>query len=204
MRTIGALIFPGFELLDLFGPLQMFGLLEKRYQIKLVAADIGPVKSNQGPSAVADMALGARTKFDILFVPGGAGTRREVDNELVLSWLRQTAANADYVLSVCTGSALLARAGLLDGKRATTNKAAFSWVESQGPNVDWQKQARWVEDGNIISSSGVSAGIDMSLAAIARMHGKDTAQKIANWAEYNWQQDPTHDPFAVLNGLVEG
>ncbi|MFK8036607.1 MAG: DJ-1/PfpI family protein [Hyphomicrobiales bacterium] len=178
MRTIGALIFPGFELLDLFGPLEMFGLLEKRYEIKLIANNIGPVKSNQGPSAFADMALNEVTDFDILFVPGGAGTRREVENEHLLAWLRQVAVNAEYVLSVCTGSALLARAGLLDGKRATTNKAAFGWAESQGPNVSWLKQARWVEDG------------------------KDMALKVANWAEYNWQQDPEHDPFAALNGLV--
>lgn len=202
MRTIGALIFPGFELLDLFGPLEMFGLLEKRFEIKLIANNIGPVKSNQGPSALADMAVDEAPNFDILFVPGGTGTRHEVENELILAWLREAAVNAEYVLSVCTGSALLARAGLLDGKRATTNKAAFSWVESQGPKVSWQKQARWVEDGNTITSSGVSAGIDMSLAAIERMHGKDIALKVANWAEYNWQQDPEHDPFAALNGLV--
>lgn len=202
MRTIGALIFPGFELLDLFGPLQMFGLLEQRFEIKLIANNIEPIKSNQGPSALADMALDESINFDILFVPGGVGTRREVENERLLAWLRKTAANAEYVLSVCTGSALLARAGLLDGKQATTNKAAFSWVESQGPKVSWQKQARWVEDGNTITSSGVSAGIDMSLAAIARMHGNDIAIKVANWAEYNWQQDPGCDPFAKLNGLV--
>lgn len=202
MQTIGALIFPKFELLDLFGPLEMFGLLDKQFEIKLVAETTGPVKSNQGPSAQADIALDDCNQFDILFVPGGVGTRYEVENERILRWLQQTAANADYVLSVCTGSALLARAGLLDGRRATTNKAAFKWVQSQGPKVNWQKQARWVEDGNTITSSGISAGIDMSLAAIARIHSEDVALKVATWAEYTWQQDSEHDPFAAPNGLA--
>ncbi|MEP0520100.1 MAG: DJ-1/PfpI family protein [Hyphomicrobiales bacterium] len=202
MRTIGALIFPGFELLDLFGPLEMFGLLDKHYKIKLIAENIGTVASNQGPNVVADLPFQTPMQFDILFVPGGAGTRSEIENRSTLSWLRETAHNAEFVLSVCTGSALLARAGLLDDMHATTNKAAFNWVQSQGPRVKWKRQARWVEDGNTITSSGVSAGMDMSLAAIARMHDTDTAVKVANWAEYNWQQDADYDQFAALNGLV--
>ena len=108
-------------------------------------------------------------RFDLILVPGGIGTRREVDNPRLLEWLNQRAAAAILVTSVCTGAALLARAGLLDGKRATTNKRAFAWVASQGPEVNWIKQARWVEDGKFATSSGVSAGIDMALALIARL-----------------------------------
>jgi len=103
-------------------------------------------------------------------------------------------------LSVCTGSALLAKAGVLDGRRATTNKAAFSWVADQGPRVAWVKEARWVEDGSFITSSGVSAGMDMALGAIALMHSQKTAEQVAQWCEYSWHQNKDYDPFAKLAG----
>lgn len=202
MKTIAALIFPEFELLDLYGPLQMFGMLEKQFQIKLIAETPGPIASKQGPRAEVDTVISDNQAFDILLIPGGPGTRTQVKNNQLLSWLRLTAKNSNLVLCVCTGSALLAKAGCLDGKRATSNKAAFRWVQSQGPHVLWQKQARWVEDGQYITSSGVSAGMDMSLAVIEKMHGKQKAQTVAGWAEYNWHQDPQWDPFAKLNGLV--
>ncbi len=202
MRTIGALIFPGFELLDVFGPMEMFGLLPQEYELTLVAEHAGPVESGQKLSAVAECSTGQSTEFDILFVPGGRGTRREVGNTELLQWIAQAADRAEFVLSVCTGSALLAKAGLLDGKKATTNKAAFAWVASRGPNVDWQRQARWVEDGRFLSSSGVSAGMDMTLAAISRMHGVARAEQVATLCEYTWHKDPTWDPFAKVHGLV--
>ncbi len=202
MRTVGALIFEGFELLDLFGPMEMFGMQSEDFELVAVAERAGPVKSGQGLSAVADLALKERSEFDILFVPGGSGTRREVANDSLLAWIARASETAELTLSVCTGSALLARAGVLDGRRATTNKAAFEWVCSQGPKVDWQRQARWVEDGKFFTSSGVSAGIDMSLGAIARLHGRERALEVAKFAEYAWQNDPGHDPFAAIHGLV--
>lgn len=202
IHRIAALVFPGFELLDLFGPMQMFGLLPDRYSIHIVSDRPGPIASNQGPQTVAETTTQDRQSFDLLFVPGGMGTRREIDNLALIDWIRQTSESATYTLSVCTGSALLARAGILDGKKATTNKAAFGWVADQGPNVVWQKQARWVEDGSCFTSSGVSAGMDMTLATIARMHGTELAEKVATWCEYDWHRDPDWDPFAKIHGLV--
>lgn len=202
MRRIGALIFPGFELLDMFGPLQMFGLLKDEFEIVMVAESQGPVTSNQSPQAVAHADYGAGARYDVILVPGGPGTRGEVDNPATLSWLQAIRREAELTLSVCTGSALLARAGLLDGRRATTNKSAFAWVASQGPKVDWVKKARWVEDGDLFTSSGVSAGMDMSLAAIARLLGPETADQVATWTEYDWHRDPDWDPFAAVHGLV--
>ncbi len=202
MRKIGALIFPGFELLDLFGPMEMFGLLPDKFELSLIAETTGLVQSNQQLQAHANASLDDPTQYDILFVPGGAGTRREVGNTRLLDWLRKQAESAEFTLSVCTGSALLAKAGILDNRRATTNKAAFSWVKDQGPNVHWVPQARWVEDGRFLTSSGVSAGMDMALGAIALMHGEDAADKVALWSEYSWQKDKTHDPFARLHGLI--
>lgn len=202
MRKIGAVVFPGFELLDLFGPMQMFGMLPEQFELTLVSQTSGAVASKQALSAHSHVTFDSAPRFDVLFVPGGGGTRREVDNPALLQWLEEAAGQSEYVLSVCTGSALLAKAGLLDGRRATTNKMAFDWVSEQGPKVHWVKQARWVEDGRFITSSGVSAGMDMALGAISAMHGRELAEKVANWCEYTWQQDKDADPFAKLHGLV--
>jgi len=98
--------------------------------------------------------------------------------------------------TVCTGAALLARTGLLDNRPATSNKMAWDWVTQQGPGVPWVRQARWVDDEDIVSSSGVSAGIDMALALIARLHDRATAENAARVMEYVWNDDPSNDPFA--------
>ena len=123
---------------------------------------------------------------------------RSVDPEAV----NERAADAEIVASVCTGSAILAKAGLLDGRPATSNKQAFTWVKKQGPKVEWVKQARWVEDGKFYTSSGVSAGIDMSLAVIARILGIDVSESLALATEYEWHRDSSWDPFAEAHGLV--
>lgn len=197
MKQIGVLLFPEFELLDVFGPLEMFGMLDQHFAIRLVAERKHTVASAQGPRSVADDLFADDQPYDILLVPGGPGTRREVGNRAVLSWLATKAAAASWVASVCTGSALLAKAGLLDGLPATTNKLAFDWVRSQGPSVTWQKHARWVETGKFFTSSGVSAGIDMSLALIARIVSAEAAHQAAYWAEYSWRNEADNDPFAV-------
>lgn len=202
MRRVGALIFPGFELLDLFGPLEMLGLLKDEFDLKLIAETLGPVESNQQVRANPDVSIEDADNFDVLLIPGGMGTRREVTNSTILNWIRKASDPAEYVLSICTGSLLLAGAGVLDGRRATTNKAAFPKIAAQGPSVEWVKQARWVEDGKFITSSGVSAGMDMTLRAIALMHDQKTAEKVAMWSEYDWHQDANWDPFAKFHGLV--
>jgi transcriptional regulator GlxA family with amidase domain len=203
-KTVGALLFEGFELLDVFGPLEAWGMLAAAGEWKLVttAATAGPVASAQGPRAVADHSMADCPKLDVILVPGGIGTRREVKNGALLDWLRRRSSEAEVVTSVCTGAALLARAGLLDGRRATTNKAVFGWVAEQGAAVQWVKQARWAEDGPFVTSSGVSAGIDMTLAVIARLAGIGVAEGIAIRMEYDWHRDAAWDPFAKAHGLV--
>ena len=196
MRTIGALVFPDFELLDVFGPLEMFGMLTDEFDIRMIAQSNGTVKSAQGPVSVVDMPISTAVHFDLLLIPGGAGTRREILNDELLHWLNTASTAAELTLSVCTGSALLARAGILDGKRATTNKRAFEWVRSQGPAVKWVEKARWVEDGNVFTSSGVSAGMDMSLAVISRLLSRNIAEQVAHMSEYVWNDDADDDPFA--------
>lgn len=201
-KTLGALIFPGFELLDLFGPLEMFGMASDDLDIRMVAQTADPIASRQGPKSVVDDAFGDRDSYDMLLIPGGPGTRPEVENAVLIEWIKTMTPKADLCMTVCTGSALLARTGLIDGKKATSNKAAFAWVMEQGPKVDWQKQARWCEDGDIMTSSGVSAGMDMSLAAIAREYSAEDADRVADRTEYDWKRDPSWDPFAKLYGLV--
>jgi transcriptional regulator GlxA family with amidase domain len=203
-KTVGALLFEGFELLDVFGPLEAWGMLarEGNWKIVTTAESAGAVRSAQGPQAVADHALAACPKLDVILVPGGIGTRKEASNGALLEWLKRRSGEAEIVTSVCTGAGLLAWAGLLDGRSATSNKKSFGWVVEQGPAVRWVRQARWVEDGRFVTSSGVSAGIDMTLSVIARIAGADMAEQIAAGMEYEWHRDPGWDPFAKLHGLV--
>lgn len=199
---VGALLFTGFELLDVFGPLEMFGSLGERAWITMLAEQAGPIRSHQGPACVADAALAGDHGLDVLLVPGGIGTRRLVSNQPFLDELRRQSDRARFVATVCTGSGLLARTGALDGRGATSNKFAFKWATSQGPNVRWVPSARWVEDGKFFTSSGVSAGMDMALGLIARIFGRETSVEVAARAEYEWHEDRSWDPFAKLNGLT--
>jgi transcriptional regulator GlxA family with amidase domain len=194
-------LFPGFELLDVFGPLEAYGIVRGWFTLALVAQQPGPVASAQGPRAHADHGFADCPMLDVLLVPGGMGTRTEVDNAALLDWLSGRAADTEVVTSVCTGAGLLARAGVLDGRRATTNKRSFQWVVEQGPRVEWVREARWVEDGKFVTSSGVSAGIDMTLAVIARLAGREVSEQAATAMEYEWHRDAGWDPFAKVWGL---
>ena len=129
-------------------------------------------------------------------VPGGQGSRVQVNNAAMLDFLRRQSAGSEWTTSVCTGSALLAKAGILDGRRATTNKVAFAWVASQSSRVHWQKTAWWVGDGKFVTSSGVSAGTDMALGLVEKLYGRAMADSVARAAEYCWNDNPADDPFA--------
>lgn len=200
-QRLGMILFDGFELLDVFGPLEMFGMLKDRVEIVTIAEKAGPVKSGAGPAAVADYGFADAPKLDIVMIPGGIGTRTQVANAPFMDAVAALARDTAQVATVCTGSGLLAKTGLLDGVRATSNKMAWKWATAQGAKVLWVPRARWVEDGKFISSSGVSAGTDMALALIAKLHGKDMARWVADRAEYRWHDDPSDDPFARKNGL---
>ena len=201
-RTLGALLYKDFEVLDLFGPLEMFGNLPDRIEVVTVAEEPGPVRSAQGPRVHADHGLADCPPLDFLLIPGGVGTRAQVENERLIAWVRERAAKVEVAMTVCTGTALLAQAGLLDGRRATTNKMFFSWPETTWPAVRWVREARWVEDGTFWTSSGVSAGIDMALAVVARVADQQTADFLATATEYEWHRDAGWDPFARVHGLI--
>jgi len=202
MRTIATLLYPDFELLDAYGPLEMFSMAKDAFELHMVAETAEPVSGRLGPRTAIDDVISSGRQYDLVLVPGGFGTEHQLDNDVILNWIRQQSATAELVMSVCTGSTLLSAAGVLDGKKATTNKMSWDWATSFGAQVHWQKQARWVWDGKFVSSSGVSAGMDMSLAVIAELLGEERADKTALQAEYTWHKDASHDPFAEAHGLV--
>jgi transcriptional regulator GlxA family with amidase domain len=205
VKRVAVVLFDGFTVLDVYGPVQAFGACRivrpdgtphRFFQIFTVADRTGPIKSGEGPSTHADYTVADAPPFDILLVPGGFGTRTAIEDKAFLSRLAELSRRAPITTSVCTGSALLARAGIMNGRAATSNKIAWDWVVQQGPKVLWKRKARWVDDGDLVTSSGVSAGIDMALALIARLNGRDMALAAARNMEYVWHEHADDDPFA--------
>ncbi|CAK0736963.1 hypothetical protein CVIRNUC_000832 [Coccomyxa viridis] len=207
-KKIAFLLFPGFEMLDVYGPISVFSShkLNAYYKCLTVSQNAGPVPSSRGIQTVTEYDFDSCPPVDLLMVPGGSGARQEVDNSQLMDFMqRMVAPDASksgsappYLLTVCTGAAFAARAGLLDGKKATTNKGAWAWATTQGkPGATaWQKQARWVEDGTVWTSAGVTAGIDMSLAFIAKRNGEEAAKQVATYLEYTGDyRDPSNDTF---------
>jgi putative intracellular protease/amidase len=151
--------------------------------------------------------------IDVLIIPGGGGTRRNVTEEIAFvkalypsvspppflpfTHLTNTL-QLKYIVSVCTGATILSRSGILDGRKATTNKRSWTWATSTGPNVTWVPTARWVEDGNIISSSGISAGIDAAYAFVSKVYGEEVAHYMSLSLEYNRVTDPHDDPYGLI------
>ena len=206
---LGAILYEGFELLDLFGPLEMFTALPPEdLEVVMIAQQAGPILAGsmsgaKMPTVNADYSFDDAPALDLLLLPGGLGTIPQLENPLMLDFLASRAATAKITASVCSGSALLAKAGVLDGHKATSNKQFFSLATSSSDKVDWQERARWVDDGPVVTSSGVSAGTDMALAIIARLFGQEIAEGIANGAEYSWHRNADEDPFAdQLNSLA--
>lgn len=161
------------------------------------------MRIDNGPQLLAQYDFDSAPALDILLLPGGFGTLPELENPALLNFLAERAGRAQITASVCSGSALLAKAGVLDGHRATSNKQLFALAVAQSDKVDWVEAARWVDDGPVVTASGVSAGMDMALAIIARLFGQDVAETIVDSAEYSWHRDPSTDPFAKdLNKLA--
>jgi transcriptional regulator GlxA family with amidase domain len=195
---LGAVLYNDFELLDAYGPLEMFGCLNDDLEIVVIAEHKGPVKSSAGPKTLAEFDFDDAPDLDLLLLPGGIGTVPELQNQALLNFLRHRCPQHTINMSVCSGSALLAKAGLLDGLRATSNKMFFSLASSQSDQVKWAEQARWVDAGQYVTSSGVSAGTDMALAVIERLFGNERAQQVADYTEYQWHTEADADPFARL------
>jgi transcriptional regulator GlxA family with amidase domain len=195
--NVGILIFENVEVLDFAGPYEVFsrtrltpGVESRRsedsapFRVFTVAARAGPVTATGGLRVIPDYDFATAPGIGILIVPGGFGTRALLGDEGVLDWIRRRAETADFVASVCTGALLLARAGLLAGRRATTHWGAVDTLASLDPTIQVERERRVVEDG-IVTSAGVSAGIDMALTMVESVCGRDAAEETAHYIEYH-------------------
>jgi putative intracellular protease/amidase len=193
--NVGVLLFEDFETLDVYGPVEILGRLTDMYNIQFYSLTGGLVNNKHGVSAQTKKLEAIINGTGIFLIPGGYGTRVEINNTALIDLIKKISLQSEYVFTVCTGTSLLAKTGLLDGRKATSNKRAFDWVMTTGEKVNWIREARWVVDGKYYTSSGVSAGMDMTLGFLNDIHGNAFAKDVANQIEYSWQQDKDHDDF---------
>ncbi len=193
-RSVGIFVFDGVEPLDTVGPFEAFLCAETEdeaplFDVFLFGETRALVTATGGLTMTPRHGFGDLPSLDILLVPGGQGTRVLTKRAAITQWIRERHDKSELTLSVCTGAQVLAAAGLLKGKKATTHWATYDWLRSIEPDVDVQEGARYVDNGDIICSSGVSAGIDMALHVIERLHGADVAARAARNMEYEyWPQ----------------
>jgi transcriptional regulator GlxA family with amidase domain len=184
-RNIAIVLFENAEELDFVGPWEVFTMLSQverdSCSVYTVSEKGGEVRCAKGMRVLADHSFQTSPLPDILVIPGGHGTRREIENEAMLSWVKQAAASAEVSTSVCTGSFILYAAGLLEGRRATTHWASLDYLRGRGVDI---VEERFVDEGNIITAAGVSAGIDMALHVVGRLWSPPIARKVQKAIEY--------------------
>lgn len=189
-RQVGILLFNEVEVLDFAGPFEVFSLArdfnqEALFQVHTITENGQMIRARNGLKVLPDYNFSNCPQLDILLVPGGYGAEEiEMYNESLLSWITEKAQQVEILASVCTGALLLAQAGFLKGKKATTH-----WMDLERlanfPEVDVQKETKYVEDGKVITSGGISAGIDMSFYLVAKLYGVETALATAKRMEYD-------------------
>ena len=197
--TTGILLFDNVDDLDFTGPLEVLNQVrlneERRFaertpvDILLVARDNEPVKTFSGMLVAQDCSFGECPPLDVLVVPGGMGERLENHNPAIIDFIRRRAAEVKTLASVCTGAFLLAAAGVLDGRTATTHSASFDRMKDSFPKVKVEEGVRFVEDGKILTSAGISSGIDMTLRLVAIHFGEEIARATARNMEYPYPED---------------
>ncbi len=192
-RNVAILLFPNVELLDFCGPYEVFSIAARQteqpaFRVYTVAESVEPIASANGLSAIPDFSLTEAPPADLLLVPGGIGTRKEIDNVALLDWIRNAAQNAELVLSVCTGALLLGKAGLLDSLETTTHHVAHDLLREIVPSAVVHEDRRFVDNGRVITSAGIAAGIDMSLHVVRRLLGDEVASATAKHLEYPHEQ----------------
>jgi transcriptional regulator GlxA family with amidase domain len=193
-RNVAILIFDDVEVLDFSGPFEVFSVTGLRqnevpFNVYTVAEKAGPVLARNQLSINPHFTILDCPPPDILLVPGGRGTRREMHNAVLIDWIKDRAQHAELVLSVCTGALLLARAGLLEGLMATTHHGALDELKAVAPNAIIRPDRRFVDNGQVILSGGISAGIDMAFHVVSRLLGRDAALETATYMEYDWRYE---------------
>jgi putative intracellular protease/amidase/DNA-directed RNA polymerase subunit RPC12/RpoP len=184
--TVAILLFNSVEIIDFAGPWEVFG--GAGYKVFSVAEKLEPVTTVYGQKITADYTFENGPKADVLLVPGG-GVRGAVDNPKLIKWVQDKAKESTYVMSVCTGAFILAKAGLLDGLSATTVSGGIANLATAGTNIKVVYDKRYVDNGKIITTAGLSSGIDGSFYLVAKMLGKGAAQQTALGIEYDWDPD---------------
>lgn len=214
----GMIVYPGYQTLDVFGPLDayFFLSLSRPLNLTIISYTLDPVTTaNRNQTAIGSewstSVIPTHTyenppkDLDVLLIPGGLGNRVLPDDhrEALLNYLRDVYPSLQYIISICTGSGLLAQSGLLDRRNATTNKKAWWEITKLGRKTNWIAKARWVVDGNIWTASGVTAGIDATFAWIAEVYGEEVADAGAEGIEHERVLDSRDDPFAERAGAVD-
>ena len=189
-RNVGIVVFDQVEVLDFAGPYEVFSVATQvadpdSFNVHLVAESAASVEGRNGFTVVPQFTFANCPKPDILIVPGGPGTRVEENNPAMLDWLTTKADSAELVLSVCTGARILAKAGLLDGLEATTHWVSIDELKEMVPTATIHDDRRFVDNGKVVTSAGVSAGIDMSLHIVGRLCGEKAAAETAHFMEYD-------------------
>jgi transcriptional regulator GlxA family with amidase domain len=193
-KRVGILIFPNVEVLDFCGPFEVFSVTRLNetarreepspFEVMLVAESMDTVIATGGLKVIPDVTLETCPPLDILVVPGGWGTRAEMKNARLLEWIGERGRKVETLTSVCTGSMLLGQTGLLDGRRATTHWRSLGWMRDSFPAVTVEEKLHVVEDGKIVTSAGISAGIDMALRVVIRYCGETVGRATARNMEY--------------------
>jgi transcriptional regulator GlxA family with amidase domain len=185
--TTGIVIFDDAEELDFVGPWEVFTYAAKfndGSRVVTIAQEQRPIVCAKGLRVLPDHTFADTPPLDIVLVPGGIGTRREVNNPTLVGWLREVGPRCTWVTSVCTGALLLHEAGLARGKRVTTHWSFVETLRSR-PDITVLEGTRYVRDGNLVTSAGVSAGIDMALWLVGQLHGVDCARMVQRGIEYD-------------------
>lgn len=193
-RHVAILIFDEVEVLDFAGPFEVFSVADElsdgaRFNVCLVAETPGTIRARNGLKVVPDHTLESAPAPQILIVPGGYGTRALLKKPSLVEWVRRTAKHAEIVASVCTGALVLAKAGLLDGLDVTTHAENLADLRALAPAARVHGDRRFHDHGRIATAAGISAGIDLSLHLVARLHDPATAEATARYMEYRWHND---------------
>jgi transcriptional regulator GlxA family with amidase domain len=190
LRTVGILIFPEVEVLDFCGPFEVFASAsdgaERLFSVSVVGETTEIVSCRGGLLVKPHLSFDETPQFDLIVVPGGFGTRTEIDNPALIGWIQRQNEGTEITTSVCTGALLLAKAGLLDDLPVTTHWAAFDELLGHFPDLQLENSRRVIDNGKVVTSAGVSAGIDMALAMVERLHGRQVAEMTARDMEYEW------------------
>jgi transcriptional regulator GlxA family with amidase domain len=188
-RNVAILLFDDVEVLDFAGPFEVLAVTDELnnhtiFNMFTVAETHHAIKSRNGLSVNPDYALSDCPMPDVLIVPGGYGTRQVLEKGDIIEWIQLVSKEAELVLSVCTGSLVLAKAGLLEGLQATTHHQALDTLASLAPNTKIINDKRYVDNGSIVTAAGISAGIDMCFYIIEKLFGIEYAEKTATYMEY--------------------